>query len=282
MQRKHKFTRANFSGTDYQKASGRIAYGMTNDYIFRIIFQENKFALKGLLCSLLRLSPEDIKDLEITNEVKPGKSIADKEYRMDIMVILNNEQILNLEMQIKNYGNWPCRSLAYLCREFDSLEHGADYNNVMPTYQISFLDFNLFEDHPEFFAMYQMRNAKDNYLYTDKFNLLVVQLNSTEVATKEDIDIGLVKWARIFKAKTWEELKMIAENNEYMTSAVQSLFLSNEDRNVRKIAREREEFLKAQAYKDARLSELEEQVKEKDQTIAMLQEKLKEYEKNAK
>ena len=33
-------------------------------------------------------------------------------------------------------------------------------------YHIGFLDFTLFEDHPEFFARYQLRNAVDNYLYT--------------------------------------------------------------------------------------------------------------------
>ncbi len=44
-----------FTGTDYLKATGKIPYGMMNDYIFRIVFQENKLALKGLLCSVLDL-----------------------------------------------------------------------------------------------------------------------------------------------------------------------------------------------------------------------------------
>ena len=48
------------------------------------------------------------------------------------------------------------RSLSYLCREFDSLDHGDDYENVQPVYQIGFLGFNLFVDHPEFCSWYQM------------------------------------------------------------------------------------------------------------------------------
>jgi hypothetical protein len=51
---------------------------------------------------------------------------------------------------------------------------GNDYNTAETVYQIGFLDFTLFEDHPEFFARYQMRNDKDSYLYTDKFNVYVI------------------------------------------------------------------------------------------------------------
>ena len=31
-----------YTGKDYLKAKGKIKYGMMNDYIFRIVFQENK------------------------------------------------------------------------------------------------------------------------------------------------------------------------------------------------------------------------------------------------
>ncbi len=55
-----------------------------------------------------------------------------------------------------------------------------------------------------------------------KIYLIVVSLNQTDLATREDIDSGLVNRVRLFKAKTWEELKMIAADNKYMESAVES------------------------------------------------------------
>ena len=230
---------------------------MTNDYMFRIVFQENKFALKGLISSVLHISPDSIKDLEVKNTVKPGVSISDKEYRMDILVIMNDNASINIEMQLRNQGNWKYRSLSYLCREFDNLDHGDDYENVQPTYQIGFLGFTLFDDHPEFCAKYQLRNEKDNHLYTSRFNLVVVELEQEELATDEDIVHGIVKWVRLFKSKTWEELRMVAQDNEYMTSAVKSMYLSNEDYNVIKVARERDDFLRSQAYKDKKIENLE-------------------------
>ena len=63
---------------------------------------------------------------------------------------------------------------------------GDDYIEVKPVYHIGFLDFTLFEDHPEFFAKYHISNEKDGYQYTDKFHLYVIELNHTEMATEED------------------------------------------------------------------------------------------------
>ncbi len=270
-----------YTGKDYLKATGRIPYGMMNDYIFRIVFQENKFALKGLLCSILGLKENQIVSLRITNEVKPGVSISDKEYRMDIVVELNDGSTVDLEMQKENYDNWQFRSLGYLCREFDTLDHGDDYSDVKKVYQVGFLNFDLFEDHPEFFATYQMRNTKDNYLYTDRFNLIVISLNQIKLATKEDRTNGIDTWARLFKSKTWEELIMVANDNKYMTSAVESVYLTNEDRNAIKIAREREDYLRHEAYQKRQIKTLKSDLKklksdiaEKDSTIAKLQAEL--------
>ncbi len=234
---------------------------MTNDYMFRIVFQENKYALKGLIASVLHLDPETITDITISNEIKPGQSITDKEYRMDILVLFNNSQSINLEMQLRNQGNWQHRSLAYLCREFDSLDHGDDYDDVKPSYQVGFLGFTLFEDHPEFCARYQLRNEKDGYLYTDRFNLIVIELMHEDFATEEDIAFGIDKWVRLFKAKTWEDLKMVAQDNPYMTSTLESMYISNTDRNILKVAREREEFLRSQTHKDEKLKKQAAEIK---------------------
>ena len=101
-----------------------------------------------------------------------------------------------------------------------------------------------------------MRNAKDNHLYTDSLNLIVVSLNQEELATEEDKAYGITEWVKLFKSKTWEELKMVAQNNECMSSTVESLYLSNSDENIRKVARERDEFLKYQAKRESDIKKL--------------------------
>ena len=49
---------------------------------------------------------------------------------------------------------------------------------------------------------------------------------------------------------------MVANDNKYMTSAVESVYLTNEDRNAIKIAREREDYLRHEAYQKRQIKEL--------------------------
>ncbi len=61
---------------------------------------------------------------------------------------------------------------------------------------------------------------------------------------------------------------MIAQENAVMTSAAESIYLSNEDYNIRKIARERADFLREQTYIAKRTKEFEQQIASKDAEIA--------------
>ena len=70
---------------------------------------------------------------------------------------------------------------------------------------------------------------------------------------------------------------MVASNDKYMTSAVESVYLSNEDMVVRKVAREREEYLRHEAYTKRRLEELENKVAEKDASLTELSALLQKY-----
>ena len=49
---------------------------------------------------------------------------------------------------------------------------------------------------------------------------------------------------------------MVAQNNECMSSAIESLYLSNTDENIRKVARDREDFLRYQAKREKTIKEL--------------------------
>ena len=51
------------------EATGAIAYNMTNNYMFRFVLQQNEKVLKGLICALLHLEPEQIKKIEILNPI---------------------------------------------------------------------------------------------------------------------------------------------------------------------------------------------------------------------
>ena len=50
----------------------------------RYILQRNKKVLKGLICSLLHLRPEEIKEIEITNPIDLAGDVSGKEFILDI------------------------------------------------------------------------------------------------------------------------------------------------------------------------------------------------------
>lgn len=225
----------------YRDATGFIAHNMTNDYMFRYILQRNEKVLRGLISSLLHLDPKNIKKLTIRNPINLAEDITGKDFIMDIEVMMNDDSLINLEMQVTNKHNWAERSLSYLCRTFDQLYESQDYSEAFPVHHIGFLDFTLFPKYPEFYATYQMLNIKNYHLYSSKFSLSVVNLTKTELSTDEDRSHGIDYWARLFKANTWEEIKMLAENNEYLESAANSLYEANADRMVRERCRARRE-----------------------------------------
>ena len=61
-------------------------------------------------------------------------------------------------------------------------------------------------------------------------------------ATQEDHESGLVKWARFFKASTWEELKYISEGNEVMQKTIVTLAQLSEDEKIREHCRLMEKY----------------------------------------
>ena len=161
----------------------------------------------------------------------------------------------NLEMQVINEHNWPERSLSYLCRRFDQLLHGQDYIECKPVIHIGFLDFSPFPEFSEFYATYKLLNIKNQYLYSDKFILSVVDLTHIELATDEDKAHGIDQWARLFKSTTWEEIKMIAGNNPVLTDASETLFTYNSDEAERRRSQARKEFIAHEKALNKKLSE---------------------------
>lgn len=283
----------------YLTATGKIEYNMTNDYMFRIILQENKIVLKGLICSLLHYENESIKSVEVKNPIKLGDNISEKTYILDVNVLLNDDTILNLEMQMQDLNNWTERALCYTCRNFTHLQKGHDYSECQSVIHIGFLNYTLFPKHPEFYATYMLENIKNHHLFSSKIRISVVDLTQTELATDEDKSYGIDQWVALFKSKTWEELRMIANEKPELLEATKSLYEYNNEDTIRFQCYAREDYIKQMnsirrdileaasqnekltslvAEKDACIKEKDACIKEKDACIKEKEDYIKEKE----
>ena len=154
----------------WKRLSGKLPVKMTNDYLFQALLQSDNNTLKVLLASVLRLDADRIISARITNSIPLGARIDSKTFILDVSVELNDQKLINLEMQVIKEPWWCDRSLSYICRSFDNLNHGVSYDLIKPVRQIAFCDFTLFKEGPEFFATYKILNEHNpKIVYSEKF-----------------------------------------------------------------------------------------------------------------
>ena len=248
----------------YEEATGSPKYGLTNDYMFRVVFQENELARKGLIASVLHMNPNDINEVKILNPIELGAHIDDKDFILDIRILLNSGHLINLEMQVADQKNWQDRSLSYLCRSFDQLYKGEDYSVAKPVTHIGFLNFVPFPERPEFNGCYKLLNLKNHALYSDKLSLHVIDLTHIELATEEDKAWKIDYWARLFTATTWEEVKMIAEKDIHMQEAAKEMYVLSADEMIEERCRARDDYMKQERTRNKIMKELTEALEAKE------------------
>ena len=254
--------------TSLQDATGEVEFRLTNDCMFHVVFQKNPKALLGLCASLLHMHPEEIRSVEVLNPFEFKTMPTDKTFILDLKIMLNDNSILNFEVQVVDEADWPERSLTYACRTFDHLKKGESYLDVKPVRHIGFLDYDLKGLTPEFYATYQLLNIRNHERYTGKFTLSVVNLDQIELATEEDRKYGIDYWARLFKATTWEAIKKMAQENEYISSAAETMFESSQDASMRYYLEGVEEANRIRRGQVIRIERAEAALAEKDAVIA--------------
>ena len=108
---------------------------------------------------------------------------------------------------------------------------------------------------------------KNHHVFSDKFVLNVLDLTQIELATDEDRQCEIDYWARLFKAKTWEDLRMVVEKNKYMRAAAEEMYERNADETIREKCRAREEYYRHQRWIQKQLEEKDQIIAEREQTI---------------
>ena len=102
----------------------------------------------------------------------------------------------------------------------------------------------------------------------------MVNLNQIELATEEDCKYGIDHWARLFKATTWEAIKLLAKENEYISSAAETMYESNQDKSMRFFMEGVEEANRIRRGQEIRLERAAEELQAKETRIAQMNDTL--------
>jgi uncharacterized coiled-coil protein SlyX len=127
-----------------------------------------------------------------------------------------------------------------------------------------------------------LMNIRSHRIYSRKFRLSVLDLTRIDLATNEDRKYHIDYWASLFKATTWEEIKMLAQKDTAIEEASNTVYKLSQEEKIRLQCEAREEYYRVQRTRDklwenaindkkeleAALAEKEAVLAEKDSTIA--------------
>ena len=185
-------------------------------------------------------------------------------------------------MQVVNYKDWPERSLQYLCRSYDSLRKGEHYLDSGTAIHVGILDFTLHEGNSDFHESYRLMEIHSHKVYTDKFQLFIIALPEIDKASEEDKLFHTDLWGRFFKAKTWEDLNMLAEKSEAIASAASTVFQLVADENIRMQMEAREDYYRRQRTQELQKQRLQKALEEEKQKREKLEQRVWKAEEEAR
>jgi len=136
----------------------------------------------------------------------PPEVIGDKFCRLDINMTVDG-QLVDLEIQVTDEGDYGERSLYYWAREYSTaLVAGREYYDLPRTIIVSIIAFKLFEC-AEFHSEFQPLEVTRHTPLTDRMCLHYFELPKLPDTVSADNDLEL--WLSLFKAETEEELTRI-------------------------------------------------------------------------
>lgn len=227
--------------------TNKLQYTFKTDTLFKMLFVKHPDLLKKLVAALLGIPLESIEQFTIRNEEIAPENLGDKFCRLDINMVVNG-QLVDLEVQVANEGDYPERVMLYWAREFStSLPAGQSYSMLPRTMIVSIIDFNLF-DCTEFHSFFQPLEVTRHTLLSDKMGFHFFELKKLpdDVSEKD----ALLLWLSLFKAETEEDLEKIkgmgVPTMEQAINAYYTITASPEFREVERL-REKARHDEAQA-----------------------------------
>ena len=93
------------------------------------------------------------------------------------------------------------------------------------------INFPLHENSKELYSEYKVLNTKSHEVYSDKFCIKVLDLS--QLKNPGDTPEDIIKWAKIFKAKTMQELEELAGDMEVFKNMATEIRKLTEDEKIK-------------------------------------------------
>ena len=204
------------------------------DFVFKNIFGSSKNP--NILISFLNatLKPEKrIVSVEIKKSDLEKQYIEDKYSRLDVKATTSNNEIINIEIQLKNENNMVKRSLYYLSKMYEEqLNEKEDYSKLERTVYINILNFKYLKS-SKFHTGYRLKEMETNEELTDIIELHFIEIPKLESGSDEK-DM-LVAWTEFLKDPESDKVRGLEMNIEEIRQAKDELIRMSNDSTQREL-----------------------------------------------
>ncbi len=216
------------------------------DFVFKKIFgsEEHPKVLISFLNAVLKpIKP--IIEVEIKNSDIEKEYIDDKFSRLDVKAKTSNNEIINIEIQLKNEYNMIQRSLYYWSKLYEEqLTEGDRYDKLCRTVCINILDFKYLKN-DRFHNGYRLKEIKTNEELTDLEEIHFIEIPKLKKLEKSEevVDLleGCVEFLRDPESEVVRKLEM---SNKEIREAKDELYRLSRDSKERELYFMREKSLK--------------------------------------
>ena len=165
----------------------------------------------------------DIKKTDIEKQY-----IEDKYSRLDVKAKTSNDEIINIEIQLKNEYNMIKRSLYYWSKLYsEQLGEGQDYSVLKRTICINILNFKYLKTR-KFHSGYRLKEIYSNEELTNVAEIHFIEIPKLDDGADEK-DM-LVNWIEFLKDPESETVRSLEMNIEEIRQAKDELIrMSNDD-----------------------------------------------------
>ncbi|WP_232726055.1 Rpn family recombination-promoting nuclease/putative transposase [Bacillus sp. FJAT-42315] len=141
------------------------------DYAFKQLFgtEKNKNITVVFLNAILnRTGRESIKDITFKNTEAGGEYQEDKQSRLDILAITNDNESINIEIQFTNKYDMVKRSIYYWSGIYRTpMKKNMAYKQLQSVIAINILNFELITQTERFHTSYHLYEDQEQFKLTD-------------------------------------------------------------------------------------------------------------------
>ncbi|MEG0388446.1 MAG: Rpn family recombination-promoting nuclease/putative transposase [Niameybacter sp.] len=213
------------------------------DFVFKNIFGSEKHP--EILISFLNaiLQPaEPIVEVEIKGTDIAKHFIEDKYSRLDIKAVTSHQEIINIEIQLKNEHNMVKRSLYYLSKMYEEqLGEGDDYASLKRTICINILNFKYLKTEV-FHTGYRLKEIQSNEELTDVIEMHFIEI--PKLPKDSDETDMLVAWTEFLKDPESEKVRNLELTIQEVREAKSELIRMSNNEEQRAMYEMRAKILK--------------------------------------